>query len=178
VRDERESPYWIVNLLAGGGMVLCLIAFASSFKGGRGPSAAAEDAHPEVATCVEQIQFFSCAVLGDLEERTGRCVGGLEILGQVQRLEVFTEEHLNALPLRSRRFAVARLGSRLMAERFARVISGLGSHADAAAPSERRPLEAALQILRRVSRRFDAGEPTVAAAPEGAEPALLCRQAR
>jgi hypothetical protein len=164
---DRETPYWIVNFLAGFAMVGCLIVFASSFPGGESQSpaddAVAEET-PAVRSCVEQVQLLAMTTLEEIAVRSHEsgCAG--LILEQARFLQVCMEERLNSLPPAARKQALLRLRSRVMEQRFGSVITQILTRSEAIPPNERKPLEMALEVLRRVARRFDGSRPSVAQA--------------
>lgn len=166
--DDRETPYWIANFLAGIGMVACLMAFASSFPDGesQSPGVTAVDDDPGVASCVEQVQILTCATLEEISVRARQSGCASEILGQAKYLHSYVEETLNSLPMRARRAALHRLRSKIMEERFGKVISEMDRRMAGASLDERRPLESALDVLRRLARRFESDTPQVAAVDE------------
>lgn len=166
--DDRETPYWIANFLAGIGMVACLMVFASSFPDGesQSPGETAVDDDPGVASCVEQVQVLTCATLEEISVRAEKSGCASEILGQAKYLHSYVEETLQSLPMQARRAAAHRLRSKIMEERFGKVISEMDRLIAAASPDDRPSLEAALEVLRRLSRRFECAAPQVAAVDE------------
>lgn len=178
--DDRETPYWIANFLAGIGMVACLMFFASCFPGGesKSPDEAVADEYPGVRSCVEQVQLLACATLEDIAAQSHGSGCGSAILGRARFLQESVEERLKSLPALGRKAALMQLRSRVMEERFGKVISDLLARFDTLAAGDRRPLESALDVLRLVARRFDGSSPTVACGMDEADSGFLCREVR
>jgi hypothetical protein len=109
---------------------------------------------------------LTCATLEEISVRAKQSGCASEILGQARFLHSYVEESLNSLPMQARKTALHRLRSKIMEERFGKVISEMGLRMVGLSAEERGPLEAALDVLRRVARRFESAAPQVAAVDE------------
>ncbi len=164
MKEDREIPYWIANFLAGIGMVGCLMLFAASFPGreSQSPTEAVADASPAIKSCVEQVQVMTFSTLEEISVKSRQSGCGTAILEQARFLQVYVEGKLNALPAKARRSVIAHLPSKIMENRFVAVIQELSACTGQAPSPEREPLEAALEVIKRVAARFDGTRPTVA----------------